>query len=70
MTIGFFDSSYTVDENVGTTAVGFGVLSGTLGRQITVAFDFASGTATGKVYTQSLLYIQQMQMLTAFHFYL
>lgn len=47
VTIGFLESSYTVDESVGTTMVGFGVLSGTLGKQITVDFEFASGTATG-----------------------
>ena len=47
--IGFFQTQNTVNEDVGTAEVEFGVLTGQLGRDITVQLDFASGTATGFV---------------------
>lgn len=55
--IGFFQTQTTVAESAGIAQVEFGVLSGQLGREISVDLDFASGTATGLVDLNSLVFL-------------
>ena len=45
--VGFSQLEYEVNEDDGFLDISFGVLSGTLNRNITVDVSFASGTAKG-----------------------
>lgn len=45
--IGFQQTTYEVEEEAGSATVVFGVLQGVIDREVTVDFDFTSGTAIG-----------------------
>ena len=48
--VGFLRSTYTVQEVEGTVTVQFGILEGTLERDLFVKFNYTSGTAVGKLF--------------------
>lgn len=46
--IGFAKPRYTIAENGSFVDVSFGILNGTLNREVDVQFSFIDGTATSK----------------------
>lgn len=48
-TVGFTETSYTVDEDAGTASVMIGVISGTIQRDVSLLLSLADGSAIGEI---------------------